>query len=274
MRIANIRALPKGMSYTGILELQGEKLNKFFRKMENPQHNSWDPERHNNPKLAKQYKKEVEDCFKETICKKLEEASGEESVIDVGDCFNTAAHTDVEGKGETKEKILDSTKSVEISFQRTKHKKTSNSAGGMGNTKVNGRTTDEGSLFGHRHRSGKQGGDPTGRSGEQDNSGKDSVYAGFKEVSVSARVITRGNGNNRLVVKANDNLQQAIIEVMSVGENGKSLPVKVQNILSGNASVRNGKIVISGLVAGRKEFVDFLVHDQQNYAMGVRVYGN
>ncbi len=274
MKIANIRALPKGMSYTGILELQGEKLNKFFRKMENPQHNSWDPLRHDKPALAKQYKKEVEDWVKDTICRKLEESSGEESVIDVGDCFNTATHTEEAGKGETQEKILDTTKSVEISFQKTKHKPTRNTSGGTGNNKVNGRTTDEGSLYGHRHRSGKQGGNPTGRSGEKDPGGKDSVYTGYKEVNVSARVITRGGGNNRLVVKANENLSKAIIEIVSVGENGKAFPVKVQSIISGNASVQNGKIVITGLIGDRKEFVDFMVSGQHNYAMGVRVYGN
>ena len=115
MKIAEIKGLPKGISYTGILELQGESINKFFRKMENPQHNSWDPNRHNNPKIAKQYKKEVEEWVKDTICKKLEESSGEESVIDIGDCFNTSTNTKDVGKGETQEKLLDTTKSVEIS---------------------------------------------------------------------------------------------------------------------------------------------------------------
>lgn len=274
MKIADIKALPKGISYTGILELQGDKLNKFFRKMENPQHNSWDPQRHDNPNLAKIYKREVEDWVKDTICKKLEESSGEETVVDIGDCFNTSAHTENEGNEETHEKLLDTTKSVEISFQKTKHSSAKNVGAGVGKNKAGGRTTDTGLLLGHRHRSGINGGKPTGRRGELDNNGKDTVFSGMKATRVSARVITKGNGNNRLIITASEDLALAAIEIVTVGENGKSLQIKVQSISSGNASVKDGKIVITGLIANKKKSVDFIVHGKRNYAMGVKVYGN
>lgn len=274
MKIADIKGLPKGISYTGILELEGNLLNKFFRKMENPQHNSWDPHRHDNPDLARQYKNEIEEWVKETICKKLVEASGEESIIDVGDCFNTATHTEDEGQGETQEKLLDTTKSIEISFKPTKHHSTKSSGGGVGKQKVRGITTDDGTLPGHRHRSGMTGGKPTGRSGEKDENGKDTVFSGMKNAKVSARVITRGSGNNRLVINSSENLSYAEIEIETVGENGRSLPVRVSNITSGNATVKNGKIAVSGLIAGKKVAVDFIVQGKHNYAMGVKVYGN
>lgn len=274
MKIAEIKGLPKGISYTGILELQGEGLNKFFRKMENPQHNSWDPNRHDNPGLAKQYKKEVEEWVKETICKKLEEASGEEAIIDIGDCFNTSTHTEDEGKGETQEKLLDTTKSVEISINKTKHTSIKGAGSGVGKNKVKGITTDKGSLSGHRHRSGENGGQPTGRSGEKDENGQDTVFSGMKATKVSARVITKGDGNNRLIIIADENLSYAEIEIVTVGENGKSLPVKVKAITSNNAIAKEGKIAINNLIAEQKMIVDFSVSGKQNYAMGVKVYGN
>lgn len=274
MKIAEIKGLPKGISYTGILELQGDALNKFFRKMENPQHNSWDPHRHDNYELAKQYKKEVEDWVKETICKKLEEFSGEESIIDIGDCFNTAAHTEDEGQGESQEKLLDTTQSVEISIRPTRRSSIQGSGGGTGNKKTSGTTTDNGDLSGHRHRSGEKGGKPSGRSGVKEKDGKDTVFTGMKMTSVTARVITRGSGNNRLVITADEDLAYAEIEIVTVGENGKSLPVRVQDVTSGNASVKNGKIAINGLTSGNKTAVDFTVRGSHNYAMGVKVYGN
>jgi hypothetical protein len=274
MKIADIKGLPKGISYTGILELQGDKINKFFRKMENPQHNSWEPQRHENPDLAKQYKKEVEDWVKETICKKLEEASGEESVIDVGDCFNTSAHTEDDGKGETQEKLLDTTKSIEISLQKTKHSSVKGAGIGAGGNKVKGKTTDKGALPSQRHKVGEKGGKPTERSGEKDNDGQDTVFSGMKATSVMARVISRGGGNNRLVITADENLSYAEIEIVTVGENGKSLPVRVQTVTSGNASVKAGKIAINNLIEGQKIAVDFTVYGNHNYAMGVKVYGN
>lgn len=274
MKIADIKGLPKGISYTGILELKGEALNKFFRKMENPQHNSWDPQRHDNPDLAKQYKKEVEEWVKDTICKKLEESSGEETVIDVGDCFNTSAHTEDDGKGETQEKLLDTTKSVEISFRNTKHSSSKSSAGGSGKNKVKGDTSHGGNLIGTRTPSGKKGGTKKGRPGSKDSEGRDTVFSGMKAADVSARVITKDAGNNRLIVTASEDLSYAEIEIVTVGENGKSLPVKVQSIVSGNASVKDGRIAINGLSADKKTTVDFSVHGKHKYAMGVKVYGN
>lgn len=274
MKIAEIKGLPKGISYTGILELQGTGLNKFFRKMENPQHNSWDPQRHDNPDMAKRYKKEVEDWVKETICKKLEETSGEEAIIDVGDCFNTATHTENEGKGESQEKLLDTTKSVEISFRKTKHYSIKGSGNGIGGKMQNGVITDQGPLLGHRKRSGLKGGRPTGRSGEKDDNGKDTVFSDMKEMRVLTRVITRGEGVNRLVIKTDANISYAEIEIVTIGENGKSLPIRVQTIISGNAVVKDGKIAIDNLLAGQKTAVDFTIHGKQRYAMGVKVYGN
>lgn len=273
MKIADIKGLPRGISFTGILELQGEGLNNFFRKMENPQHNSWDPQRHDNPDLAKEYKREVEDWVKDTICKKLEEASGEESVIDVGDCFNTSAQNDDPGESEKQEKILDTAMSIEI-LPQTKHKTTTKTLGGSGSSKERGTIDDEGENIGHRHRSGEKGGNPTGRKGKKDPEGKDSVMGGMKATDVIARVINKGAGNNRLVVTSKEDLNYAEIEVVSIGENGKSLPVNIQSVTSGQGSLKNGRIALNNLTAGNKVSVDFTVHGKQNYAMGVRVYGN
>ena len=61
---------------------------------------------------------------------------------------------------------------------------------------------------------------------------------------------------------------------MLLGENGKSLPVSVNAITSGNATIKDGKIAIKNLLAKQKIKVDFSVIEKHNYAMGVRVYGN
>ena len=96
----------------------------------------------------------------------------------------------------------------------------------------------------------------------------------MKSANVSARVITKGDGKNRLIITSSENLSYAEIEIVTVGENGKSLPVKVQSVTSENASAQNGKIIITDLVADQKSLIDFTVHGRHNYAMGVKVYGN
>lgn len=274
MKIADIKGLPTGISYTGILELKGDGLNSFFREMENPKHDNWEPERHNNPDLAKKYKKEVENWVKETILKKVEELSGEESSVDMGDCFNTATSQAGEGKHEKQEKLTDTTKSIEITIRNTKTQKnrTSNNSG---KNKLTGNVDDGGELSGHRHRTGIAGGKPTGRKGRADDDGKDTVFSGMKLAKVSARVITQSNDIYRLVISSNnENLSHAEVEVFSVGENGKTIPVHISGLVNADASISNGRISIQNLMAGKKQVLDFRITGKQKYAMGVKVYGN
>ncbi len=289
MKIAEIKSLPKGISFTGILELQGDNLNKFFRKMENPQHNSWDPQRHDNPKLAKEYKKELEAWVCETIYKKLEEESGEETIVDIGDCFNAS----VSGKneeGEKEQKLVDTTKSVEISFQNVRRsssriktirndnssdKEESSSYSDTSGLSTNGKSRD-----GIAHKVDSSGSDysrGTGssrttsrRATERKTSNKNSSDL----ASVNTRVVTLGEGENRLFITADMDISHAEIEVVTVGENGKSLPINVQGILSANASIENGRIFINNIKAGQKMIIDFSVLGKHNYAMGVNIYGN
>lgn len=280
MKISEIKGLPKGISYTGILELQGEQLNEFFREMENPTHDKWEPNRHSNPYLAKRYKTEVEDWVKSVIRQKVEEMSGAEVLIDTGSLFNT------EGKHESprsgtdsdepkSEKVIDTTRSVEIVINS---KKTTSVRGteGAGRRKISGTIDDVGNLSGHRHRDGERPQKPTGRKGREDKDGQDSVYSGLTYINVSARVISVGSGINRLICIPEKTLSYGEVQILATGENGKSIPIKINNIVNGTneASIKDGKIVLKGISHGEKVVVDFQVSGRQNYAMGVEVSGN
>ncbi len=278
MKIADISSLPKGLSYTGILELEGEELNSFFRAMENPQHNKWEPSRHNDPLLAREYKNEVESWVRDMIGSKLAEMAGDETEVDVGDVFNTTIKTGEDtpepGNQEKEEKLLDITKSVDVSITPTKH--TSNkSQGGSGKVKLSGVITDDGIVTGHRHRSGKNGGSPTGRKGVIDQDGQDNVFGGLVETDVRARVISKGEGENRLIFTSSADLANVEVEIVSMGENGKAMPLKINSISNKTyASVSNGRIRLSDIKAEEKVIVDFRVDGKQEYALGVKFYGN
>ena len=208
MKIAKIKGLPKSMSYSGFLEIQGEELNKLFRGMENPQHNAWEPNRYEeSPSLAKRYKEKLEEWVKDKITKKLQDISGSEQDIDLSEYFsgqgnNTNSNEDKDNN--KKENILDSTKNVcviqeEVKPKKIKVKDNSNGSGN-GSNKVRGTIDDKGDLIGHRHRSGtRSGASPSGRNGFTADGGIDSIYSSQKEVLVSARIISKGNGVNRLI---------------------------------------------------------------------------
>ena len=282
MRISRIPSLPRGISYVGFLELQGEKLNQFFRNMENPKHNAWEPKRHENSELARRYKEEVEDWVRTKISEKLVEISGEESVIDIGDCFNYQDKLPDENKDERKnERIVDTVKSMEIiADEPTEQRKfkITDTGGNIGTSRSadrSGTIDDVGGRKGHRTRTGsRKGGAPTGRAGREDVGGKDRIYDGKHEVFVSARIISRGDGDNLLIYKTEEDIEFGEMEIVTKGENGKIMQLYVIECNGERTRAEGGHIVISGVKAGVKNTAEFKIAGKRSFAMGVKAYGN
>jgi len=282
MKISQIPSLPRGISYVGFFELQGDKLNEFFRTMENPKHNAWEPSRHNDPKLARKYKDEIEDWVRTVINEKLIEISGEESIIDIGDCFNYKENSPEQKPDERKtETLVDTVKNIDVIEDEPEERskfKVRDLGGIIGQSNTpnrRGKIDDTGSSKGHRARTGSsKGGAPTGRSGHEDQSGPDRIYSGKREVYVSARIISQGNGVNRLIYTAEDNIDTGEMEIVTKGENGKTLQLYVLEASGENVKAVNGHIVISKVSADTKQTVEFKIAGKRNYAMGVKAYGN
>lgn len=283
MKITDIPSLPKGISFVGFLELQGEKLNQFFRGMENPQHNKWEPKRHQNSELARRYKDEVEEWVRNFIGEKIKEISGEEIDIDVSNYFFSAERDQQQAEEEKVENIVDTVKEIEITQDAPKSKdfKVKDIGGTSGTPSKNrmrsGHIDDIGSSIGHRRRTGSSpGGQPTGRKGGGAEDGEDKIYDQMHEVDVSARIIKKSNGINKLIFTAEEHINQGEMEIVTVGENGKPLQLLVKSVngINVNASVEDGHIVICDVNEGTKYTVEFEIHGNQSYAMGVRAYGN
>ena len=217
----------------------------------------------------------------EVIREKVEEISGAEVMIDTGNMFNTTGKNehspvlDNDDESPKRENVIDSTKSVEVVVNKPKTTSVK-STGGSGNRKVTGIIDDKGELTGHRHRDGEIPKKPTGRKGREEKDGRDSVYSGMTYVNVKARVISVGNGTNRLICTPEKALAYGEVQVLATGENGKSLPLRINNIVTGTnrAEVKDGKIILHGVKPDEKIVVDFQVSGKQNYAMGVEVSGN
>lgn len=282
MKISNIPSLPKGISYVGFFELQGDKLNEFFRSMENPKHNAWEPSRHDDPKLAKKYKDEIEEWVRSIISEKLIEISGEESIIDIGDCFNFNEKDKDENKDERKnEKLIDTVKDIDIIEDEPEDKnkfKIKDIGGNTGQSRTpnrSGEIDDKGGNRGHRRRTGsRSGGSPSGRAGNEKEGGLDKIYAGKREIYVSARVISKGEGRSRLIYTAEDNIETGEMEIVTKGENGKTMQLYVIEAFGENVKAVNGHIEIGKVPANTKQIVEFRISGKRSYAMGVKAYGN
>jgi len=77
MKIFEKGHMPK-VDFSAVLILRGNEINKFFRKLETPQHDRWSTDYAENSKVAKKKQKELFDFAREVIRKHLEEVLGKE----------------------------------------------------------------------------------------------------------------------------------------------------------------------------------------------------
>lgn len=115
MKVFDQKNFPSAIQFAGICILKEENINAYFREMENPQHDAWEPERHSKPAEAKRLRQGLFRYIKENIL-----AYGRKA---------TVAEVDAEGVGEylpddaavsdaqqnKQESIVDTTFEVEIS---------------------------------------------------------------------------------------------------------------------------------------------------------------
>lgn len=67
MKIFEKAGISSYIQFAGVLILEGEKVNSFFRPMETPQHDKWEEDRHENKKEAKVKKKALFKIIKDYI---------------------------------------------------------------------------------------------------------------------------------------------------------------------------------------------------------------
>lgn len=285
MKIAEIKGLPKTISYTGFLEIVGEDLNSLFRSMENPQHNAWEPKRSITSSSAANYKEALETWVKQMISQKIKDSSGDSIDVDTSGIISGKENTSnvkSEEESNENEKILDSTKNLKVVEEEIKPKtikiRDKKNGNGEGEHLVKGKITDNpNDLKGHRTRTGKTShSTPSGRTGVTDSKGPDKIYSSPIDIELSARIISKGRGVNKLIFKAHDDISFGEIEVVTTGENGRTLPIEVNSVvgLTAEAEARDGHIVIKNIKAGEKYTLEFSIYSNKTYAMGVKAYEN
>lgn len=119
MKVFDQKNISSAIQFAGICILKDEHINSYFREMENPQHDAWEPERHSKPSEAKKRKQSLSRYIKE-------------QVLELGK-KTTVAEVDAEGVGEflpdeitsesgadKHESIVDATKDMELNLSTLK----------------------------------------------------------------------------------------------------------------------------------------------------------
>jgi hypothetical protein len=75
MKILDLNRLPKLGFYHGILEMNGDRVNDYFRKLENASHTNWSEDRGSNVNEARSKIRELKDFVKNIIIKYMSQSS-------------------------------------------------------------------------------------------------------------------------------------------------------------------------------------------------------
>lgn len=114
MKIFDQKNISGSIQFAGICILADEQINAYFREMENPQHDAWEPERHSRPSEAKKNKIALAKHIKEIIIERGRNVTVDEVDAEgVGEFLPDMPEFDAQKKGTT-ETLTDSTKEMDI----------------------------------------------------------------------------------------------------------------------------------------------------------------
>lgn len=119
MKIMDKDRLPGHIPFTGVMFINGQKINERLRLIENPEHTKWEPERSKNPIQERQLLKSLNDFIKSKIEELISSGAGESiDAVGVGS-FIPDEVTDTEN--ESKEEVV-SEKILEVEIKQVPKK--------------------------------------------------------------------------------------------------------------------------------------------------------
>ncbi|UTH02868.1 hypothetical protein KFV05_02445 [Macrococcoides canis] len=242
MRLFEQKNISSSIYFTGILMIEGKKMNMDFKKMENPAHDNWSPERYiENPAKAKRMLNELKRFNKNKVIELFrEEVTNEMDAIGMSDFLPDTTSNQI-GDIKKRESLENKTKEIKVK----KHRKPKNSQKTeiesdnenfddieIQEVEITGNTTEGGTGGGDNTvtkdgEDGGEGGNPGHGSGshgyEDDEQGeamtvphlhkKNLIYPKLKTICTNQK-----NGQYTLMIKSTKNIDNPIIEVFIIGE--------------------------------------------------------
>ena len=285
MKIFDMDRFPRSIYFTGILESEGRDLNEFLRELETPSHDKWDHGRYKNPKLARDYLKELRSWVRDEISKLgIENFSDEVNVEGLSEMLafdDGAIGSNVE---EVETLDLHAEPKNFLHELQPDVDKINNSLSVAGNNdfsrtrKTYGDITPDGQNNAIRTLSGRRKRKTlANHSGTENPDGKDIILepAGKKVACRKVRVIKVGEKNYRLILHASQNILSGRIEIFAVGENGEREKLFVTRASSADSNAQiltvGDKITVKNLRGNTDTKINFELQDKQNYALEVDV---
>lgn len=287
MKIFEQNRFPRHINFAGVLILDGDEVNRFFRKMESPQHDKWEADRYEeNPKLAEKYRRELINKLKEYV-NELEnyDTSEELDVEGLGDLITDEGTLD--GDRNKKEAITDTVtdfnvKKVKFDYRSTGSLGININKGTDDYMEVLGSLDEEGTEIGIENQGAgpndKTGGGKEGP-GVEDEGGNDRVKKAVKLNPIYSRVICSNRNANeyKYIFEIKEDIENIYFTIAMKGEQGADEATVKSAYLWNNKSkklrVKKNKIYLNNLNTKGKNSILFTINYDDYCSLGVDIYG-
>jgi len=288
MKLFRLGNISKLVPFTGILELKGKALNSYFRTMETVAHDNWEPGRHTNPKQAKAYYEEIKDWIRAVVAELAEYSSDDEMDVEgLSGVLQREPETVETGDSDNKrENLNDHLGDINI-LVRPAGTPSKGFFYGKGEEGSSESTSTRGILGpmgepGVRILKGKRKRKKIdSHRGTSDSEGKDIVVqkklGGESNCPLkNVRVIKRSVGTYSVNFEIPHDVEYGIIELVTVGENGKSNRIHITDVTPSAgckiAKINGDFIETVGMSSSEKIKITVTLADSHDYAMEVNVY--
>lgn len=288
MKLFRLKNISRLVPFTGILELKGKELNRYFRDMETVAHDNWEPGRHDDPKQAMAYYNEIRQWIIDIVSQLGENVSDDEMDVEgLSGVLQKEPEHDVTGDSEnSQENLNDYLGQINVIERIVNKPKKGFFYGqgdeGIGETEYTSGTLDSTGNPGLRILKGKRKRKKLdSHKGNPDPEGADLVIEKKTGTKTSCplknvRVIKRGSGIYTVNFFIPRDVEYGKVELVTVGENGKPNRPRIigaKQIAGCSSAILNGDYIEAiNLSSSEKIQLSVELADSRDYAMEVNVY--
>lgn len=256
------------ISFTGILMIEGERMNELFKNMEVPAHNAWEPKRCKvNPKLYENVYKDLRDYLRKKVTQYFSKASDESiSVYGMEEFFSDVT---IES-GKKKASILSGDVHLETKKKKVNQRRKNIIIAGSGNSSEKENEYLVRTKLPNRIK-------PKDKD-ETDKKVEEIIKRKYKYMPMKMWLKCRNeqNGEYSIKFKLAKNKKYIKLEFLGVAEKGKyKLEISEVSIDSNNAEVeiiQNNELYLKEVNSNINISIDFKIDFDKKCMMGVNYY--
>jgi hypothetical protein len=290
MKIFDKQNISSTIHFSGILILKSKEINAYFREMETPQHNAWEPDRYLEPAKVREAKKTRTNLFKyikDTILGMARYNPADEIDADgVGNYLpDDPSLTQTTNPKENSEAITDKIKDIEFEvIDKTSFSKDLEKIQGQHSDEeidAFGESDDEGKATGHKTQgtNRSQGGKRTALPASGKEGSEHKIKKEVEVSTLSVRLFKIDDTKNRyqLSLTPKNSAPHGYIKVKLAGEQSNVNAVIKSAFMNDDNTkplkCNDGKIFINNFSAKQKITISFLLDYIENCSMEVELYG-